>query len=218
MFTRDAQGRITSVTDLNGNAQTYAYDGNGDLVSHTDATGGVSRYAYNRHHGLIDIRNALGTRVTRNEYDAGGKLVSMTDADGRQVTFAHNETANEDIVTDRLGRQTKLVYDAQGNVTRQERAVTIEGVLVNAVTTSTYDALGNETSTTDPDGRRLTPPSRASCHTQTVDPTGLSLTTTMPYNGRSDMTQAIDPGGEGIRSATTRTGTSRARASRTRVR
>ena len=36
VFTRDAQGRITSVTDLNGNAQTYAYDGNGDLVSHID--------------------------------------------------------------------------------------------------------------------------------------------------------------------------------------
>ena len=198
VFTRDAQGRITSVTDLNGNAQTYAYDGNGDLVSHTDPTGGVSRYAYNRHHGLIDIRNALGTRVTRNEYDAGGKLVSMTDADGRQVTFAHNETANEDIVTDRLGRQTKLVYDAQGNVTRQERAVTIEGVLVNAVTTSTYDALGNETSTTDPDGRRLAAAFAGILPTtQTVDPAGLSLTTTMQYNGRSDLTQATDPGGRG---------------------
>ena len=91
-------------------------------------------------------------------------------------------------------------------------------MLVNAVTTSTYDALGNETSTTDPDGRRLAAAFAGILPTtQTVDPAGLSLTTTMQYNGRSDLTQATDPGGEGMRSATTRTGTSRARASRTRV-
>ncbi len=196
VFTRDAQGRVTSIKDLNGNVQTYAYDGNGDLVSHTDATGAVSRYAYNRHHGLIDIRNALGVRVTRNDYDATGRLVSMTDADGKQITFTHNEAANEDTITDRLGRQTRLVYDAQGNVTRQERAVTIEGTSVLAVTSSTFDALGNETANVDPDGRRTTRTYTGTLPQVTrVDPTGLNLSTTMAYNAGNDITSAIDPGG-----------------------
>ncbi len=196
VFTRDAQGHITSIKDLNGNVQTYAYDSNGDLVSHTNATGAVSRYAYNRHHGLIDIRNSLGVRLTRNDYDGTGRLVSMTDADGKQITFTHNEAANEDIITDRLGRQTRLVYDAQGNVTRQERAVTIEGTLVNAMTLYAFDSLGNQTSMVDPDGVR-------SIHTytgvlpasSTVDPTGLNLGSTIAYNAANDVTRVDDPGG-----------------------
>ena len=35
-FNRDTLGRIRSVTDPAGNAQTYTYDGAGDLVSYTD--------------------------------------------------------------------------------------------------------------------------------------------------------------------------------------
>ncbi|MBE7454905.1 MAG: PASTA domain-containing protein, partial [Kofleriaceae bacterium] len=195
-FTRDAQGRITAIRDLNGHTQSYAYDANGDLVAHTDAVGGVSRYTYDRHHGLVDMRNAAGTRVTRNDYDASGRLVAMTDADGRQITFTHDDAANEEIVTDRLGRQTRLAYDANGNVTRQEKAVTIDGTLVSAVTTSAFDALGNETSTTDPDGRRIARAFDGLKPTTTaVDPAGLDLVSTFAYNARNDVTQAVDPAG-----------------------
>ena len=196
IFTRDTKNRIVAITDLVGNSQAYSYDGNGDLVSQTNATGGVSRYAYNLQHGLIEIRNALGTRVTRNEYDATGRLIAMTDADGKQITFAHNDVANEDVITDRLGYQSRLVYDAMGNITQKEAVVTIEGVLVNAVTTSTYDALGNETTTLDPDGRR-----RAATYTgilpltSVLDPAGLNLTTAIAYNARNDPTNVTDAGG-----------------------
>ena len=141
-FARDSQGRITQITDPMGNVQAYAYDANGDLVSHTTATGDTSRYAYDRQHNLIDVRNALGTQVTRNDYDASGRLIAMTDANGKAITFTHNPSANEELVTDRLGSQTRIVYDAQGNVTSQQRAVTINGTLVSAITTSTYDAQG----------------------------------------------------------------------------
>ena len=196
IFARDAQNRIVSVTDLKGNAQTYAYDGNGDLIAHTDPTGGVSRYAYDRHHGLIDIRNALGTRVARNEYDAAGRLLSMTDADGKAITFTHNASANEELVTDRLGSQSRAVYDAQGNVVLQERVVTINGTPVNAVTTATYDAQGNETGGVDPDGLRTAATySGVNPLTQVVDPTGLNLGTAFAYNARNDVTNATDPGG-----------------------
>jgi YD repeat-containing protein len=46
-FTRDSEGRITQVTDPNGNVQRYAYDINGDLASHTDAQGRVTSFLYN---------------------------------------------------------------------------------------------------------------------------------------------------------------------------
>src|SRR5262249_7548800 len=56
-FTRDAQGRITQLTDPNGNSQTYVYDGNGDLASHTDPAGNVTHFLYNYSHGLIEIQD-----------------------------------------------------------------------------------------------------------------------------------------------------------------
>ena len=142
------------------------------------------------------MRNPLGTQVTRNEYDAAGRLIAMTDANGNKIAFAHNDAANQEVVTDRRGNVSRYNYDAEGNVTRQERAVTIEGVLVNAVTTATYDAIGNETSNVDPDGR-----STASTFngllplTQSVDPAGLNLRTAFAYNARNDVTSATDPGG-----------------------
>jgi RHS repeat-associated protein len=196
VFTRDAAGRITAITDPAGRSQAYAYDANGDLVRHTDATGAGSTYAYDRHHAMIEMRNALGVRMTRNEYDAQGRLVRMIDAAGNPIEIAHDDAANEQRITDRRGNVTRLVYDAQGNVTRVERTVTIEGVAVPAVTTSTYDALGNETSTIDPDGRRVDSTYTGLLPlTHRVDPAGLDLATSFVYNARNDPTQATDPGG-----------------------
>ena len=196
VFTRDAKQRIVAITDALGNVQTYAYDGNGDLVTHTNAVGGVSRFAYDLNHGLIEVRNALGAQVTRNEYDAAGRLIAMTDANGKQITFSHNDGAQEEIITDRLGSSFRLVYDAQGNVLQQERAVTIEGILVNAVTTATYDAQNNETSRVDPDGRRSTAAfSGVLLTAEAVDPAGLNLASAYAYNARNDVTSGTDPAG-----------------------
>ena len=82
VFTRDAKGRIVTITDPAGHVQSYAYDGNDDLVAHTDPTGALSRYAYDRRHGLIEVRDALGTSRVRNDYDDTGRLIRMTDAAG----------------------------------------------------------------------------------------------------------------------------------------
>ena len=61
------------------------------FISHTNPVGGVSRFAYDFNHGLIDIRNALGAQVARNDYDASGRLIAITDANGKQITFSHND-------------------------------------------------------------------------------------------------------------------------------
>ncbi|MCC7114261.1 MAG: PASTA domain-containing protein [Burkholderiales bacterium] len=196
VFTRDAKGRIVAVTDPAGNVQSYAYDVNGDLVAHADPTGAVSRYAYDRHHGLIEVRDPLGVRRTRNEYDETGRLLSMTDAAGNAIHYTRDESANLEIVTDRLGRQTRLVYDANGNVLRRERGVTIEGMLVNAVTTSAYDAQGNETSRADPDGvRRDASFVGRTPVTLVRDPSGLNLVTSFTFDARQQITGTTDAAG-----------------------
>ena len=120
----------------------------------------------------------------------------MTDATGKQITYSHNDAANEDLVTDRLsGNQTRVQYDATGNIVRKEASVTIEGVLVNAVTTATYDAMGNETTTVDPDGRKSAATYSGSCRSPACAIQKINLATSFAYNARNDLTQATDAAG-----------------------
>ena len=194
-FSRDLQGRITAITDLLGNVQTYAYDGNGDLISHTDAIGAVSTYSYDRNHGLITIKDAVGIQSSRNEYDATGRLVASLDPNGNRVSVAHNDAASEEIITNRLGSVNRILYDGNGNVLSSQQNVTIEGVVVAAATTMTYDAENNETSRIDADGRRSTATFTGRLPvTQVTDPSGLQLTTGYSYNPQNEPTQVTDPG------------------------
>lgn len=198
-ITRDATGRILQIVDPAGHAQSYAYDGNGDLVSRVDAVGGESRYRYDRRHNLIDIRDPAGVSVTRNEYDDTGRLVAIVDATGRSMTFVHDEAASTEIVTDRLGRVARLSYDAVGNVTRREQAVTVDGMLVTAVTTASFDGFGNRTEDIDADGMRTTGAFDRTLPLSVVqDAGGLALTTAYAYDTQNRLTSLVDPAGRTV--------------------
>lgn len=195
-FTRDLLGRITEVTDPMGRKQRYTYDGNGDLVSHADALSNTTRFTYDDAHGLIDILDPLGRRAARNEYDDQGRLVATIDANGKRIAFEHNDAAQEDVITDRLGNQSRVQYDANGNVTSMERTVTIEGTPVNARTTYAYDAQGNQTSERNPDGVLSTSTfSGADPLVEIVDPNGLALQKTFAYLGPDTPSSIVDAGG-----------------------
>ena len=197
VFARDSQSRITQITDPVGNVQIYSYDANGNLSGHSDATGAASHYRYDYQHKLIDVQDPTGNHAVRNEYDTTGHLTATIDANGQRVTYANDPGTQTDIVTDRRGVITQIQYDAMGNVTSSQTGVTIEGSLVLAKTTKTYDALGNETSVVDPDGARTASTfSGLQPLTQVVDPTGLNLTTTLVYNAQTDPTLVTDAAGK----------------------
>jgi YD repeat-containing protein len=195
-FTRDAQGRITQITDPAGHTQSYAYNASGDLITHTDQTGNTTQFTYNSTHGLLQIIDPLNRPAIRNEYDANGRLIAQVDAAGNRVAYTHNLGAQEELITDPRGAIRRVLYDDQGNVTSDEQIVTVDGSPVNAVTMRTYDAQGNETSLIDPDGLRIT-----STYTgilplsQVIDPMGINLGTAYAYNARNDVTSVTDPAG-----------------------
>ena len=60
-FTRDAQGRITAVTDPQGKRIRYAYDANGNLIQVTDRMGLSSKFEYNNEHGLTSYTDPRGS-------------------------------------------------------------------------------------------------------------------------------------------------------------
>lgn len=67
-------------------------------------------------HGLVDIVNDTGVRVSRSEYDSSGRLVAHIDPDGNRIEYNHDLSGRQEIVRDRRGNVTVIVYDASGNV------------------------------------------------------------------------------------------------------
>ncbi|MCA9405380.1 MAG: hypothetical protein KC684_02500 [Candidatus Omnitrophica bacterium] len=184
-LSRDGTGRITQITDPDGNTIVYEYDFYGDLVSVTDQKGNITQFRYDNKHNLMEIIDPRGIQAARNEYDNNGRLIATIDADGNRVEFNHDMANNQEVVIDREGGVTVYEYDAEGNVTKETNAL-------GHINTFTYDdndnqltatdALGNTTTSTYDDGNNLL--------TQT-DPLG--NTTTYTYNAFSQILSMTDP-------------------------
>jgi RHS repeat-associated protein len=186
-FTRDAQGRISQITDPNGHSQTYSYNSAGDLVSHTDTENNTTSFTYNNDHYLLDITDPRGIKPIRNEYDSDGRLIKHTDAFNREIIYTHQIAAKTETITDRLGNPTVFEYDDNGNVLKQTDALghittyaydnfdnqLTETNAINKTTTSTYDGVDNLLTQTD----------------------ALGNTTTYTYNGRRQALTITDPKG-----------------------
>ncbi len=148
-FARDAQGRITAITDPDGQTMSYAYDGSGDLATYTDRQSNVTQFAYDDRHDLLQIQDPLGRLPVRNVYDASGRLLSTTDAAGSTVHYDAALAANQERVTDRLGHVTLYTYDAFGDITKKVDAS-------GAVWNYSIDQRGNVLTETDPLGHTKT--------------------------------------------------------------
>ncbi|MGA1841276.1 MAG: PKD domain-containing protein [bacterium] len=185
MFTRDAKGRITKITDPMGNIIDYDYNANGDLIAVTDQEGNTSQYTYNSNHGLVDIFDPTGNRPMRNEYDYDGRLIAHIDAEGNRIEYTHDIDGRQEIVSDRLGFITLFEYDDEGNVTSKTDPL-------GNTTSYTYDGRGNKLSETDPldNTTTYTYDAQDNMLTQT-DPLG--NTTTYTYNSRGQVLTITDP-------------------------
>lgn len=192
-FTRDAQGRITEITDPAGKKIKYTYNTAGDLVSVTDREGKTTTLAYNNEHGLTDYTDPRGIKVAKQIYDDQGRLIATVDAQGQRTEVTHDTDNSTEVVKDRNGNVTKYVYDAAGNVTSMTNAL-------NQTTSYEYDALGNETKVTDPLGNvttRVFDPQKGKMLSEsvTVSP-GHVLTTGYTYNTDGNPKTTTDPKGK----------------------
>ena len=221
-FTRDAQGRITQITDPNGVSNIYTYDANGDLISYKDRANNTTSFTFEptiAHH-LKSIVDPLGRTPIRNDYDASGRLLKHTDAGGNEIAYIHNLAARVETVTDRLGNQTTFNYDNRGNVLQKTDALgnttsfTYDGndntlTETNALgktTTYTYDAQDNRTLVTDALGNRTemtynakgqpltVKDARNNTTTNTFDPAGNLLSSTDAQGNTTTNNYAIYTG------------------------
>lgn len=213
VFARDEQGKITRITDANGNATQYSYGGS-DLVNVSDRDRNQTQLTYDTNHNLKSIVGPAGQNLLSNTYDSSGRLTQTADGNGKSTSFTPNLAAQTETIKDRNGNSTTYSYDGDGNVTQVVDALgntttyTYDGNdnklsetnALGKTTSYTYDGNGNRLTETDPlqhtttyTYNQLNRPltiTDANGHatTNTYDPNGNLLTTTDPMNGTTTNT------------------------------
>jgi RHS repeat-associated protein len=188
-FVRDSQGRITQITDPQGNQYLYGYDEYGNLASVTyPNTSQPSTYTYAANHyytGGTDFRsNPLPTTAYYGPTDSdpnglplNGRLESTTDGLGETTSYAYNLATDTTTVThpaDATGAvgTAIMVYDGYGDLLSSTDPL-------GHTTTNVYDANHDVASTTDPLGHVTS---------YSYDQNGNRISTTYPATATSTNT------------------------------
>ena len=135
-YARDILGRVTSVTDALGNAESYEYDRKGLITTKTDmdgnrteiarthlgdisrishADGEIIEYSYNALGQLKAIKDSLG--LTKIDRDILGRERSITDHKGREVSYEYDDSGNRTSIRYANGKNVRYIYDDRGLLT-----------------------------------------------------------------------------------------------------
>jgi RHS repeat-associated protein len=187
----DARNRLTRTTDALGNFSTATYDGVGNRLTATDANGHTTSYQYDQINRLTNTTDAL-SHVTQNLYDTGTKPSCAASTPPCGVTPGSLLVTE---MIDANGKATYYKYDAIDRLTDIVAKVgsTADTITpADAVTSSTYDAVGNMLTMTEPNSNvttyqydalnRKTKQTNAGGDqtTTTYDPVGNTATVTVP--------------------------------------
>ena len=196
----DLAGRVTAktLTDAKTEAtrgEQFRYDSLGRLTERLDARG-VTGFAYDVAGHLIRQTNALN-ESTQFVYDNAGLVCYAVSATGAITETHYNAFQQVDSII-----RYATVYPTHANMSLQSLSqFTAEHADARAdgVTHFTYDAVGllvRETQK-NPNGRdwvkAYTHDALGRCITSTVDPEGLSLTTTYAYDASDHVIRQTDP-------------------------
>lgn len=121
IFTFDASGRLTAISDLNGAATTLACDSSGHVAAATDPSGRSITFTYSPA-GRISTATDPAGRVVSYAYDAAGRLMSVTAPGGAVTQYAYEASNLVTGITDPRGATTVNTYDQARRVTKQTTA------------------------------------------------------------------------------------------------
>jgi RHS repeat-associated protein len=183
-FTRDAGGNIT-VTGPFGQVSRLTMNANGYLQSVVNAANESYQFAYKDGGGLISSFTDPRGGVSTMTYDAAGNLVREDQPEGGSVTLARTGSANDHTVTHTTAENRVTAYRTQHlfdgtvrrTVTDPSGAATVSNYAPTGVITTT-DATGVVTTASGkPDPRwGMSAPMMASI--ETTSPGGKKITTT----------------------------------------
>ncbi|MBU7025318.1 MAG: hypothetical protein HXS48_00135, partial [Theionarchaea archaeon] len=148
-YAYDSLGRITSVTDANGNTTFYEYDSlfGATQIIYPDST--TETFSYDATGNLLQKADANG--ITLFTYDSVRQLTSVQYPDQSTVTFEYDSNGNRTSMTDPAGT-TSYTYDSMDRLLSETR--TIKGTPYTV--SYTYDAASRIVSVTYPDQSVIT--------------------------------------------------------------
>mgnify|MGYP006273470841 CR=1 FL=1 len=192
--TYDPESRLTQKTDPAGNVFSFGYDDNGNIVNKTAPQGNSLNLTWGQNINVTGRQNPRGIQSAYS-YDERGNMTSATrDAatDGLNATTSYTYDTRFDkpvSVTDPMGRETQMTYDDQGNLLSRQRPI--------GTTQYEYDANGNLTRVTDPDGYKRAMEYDANGYlTRTYIPgSDPVIETTYTYDQRGNVLSKTDPNG-----------------------
>ncbi len=160
-YAYDVHDNLTSVTDPNGNATTYAWDDFRRMKSQTSPVIGTTTYQYDPAGNLTTVTDA-NSAITTRTFDALNRITkaesARTGLTTEKVTWSYDSVSPTWFGRGRLREvadpngKTTFTYDRRGLVTLQTR----ERAGDSTVLAYAYDVNGNRTSTTYPSGKQVT--------------------------------------------------------------
>jgi RHS repeat-associated protein len=183
----DVQNRPIKTTDALGNVTTTSYDPAGNIISYTDANSHTTTYTYDVLNRRITDTDALSEQ-TQYQYDTGtlascsscgatpgSKLVTgQTDANGKVTYFKYD-------ALDRLIDVVRKVGSTSDTITAHD-----------SVTATTYDAVGNRLTLTEPN-RNTTNDRYDAANRRTQETNAAGDVTTTTYDGVGNVITATAP-------------------------
>ena len=165
----DTAGHLLSETTPGGHTTTNTYDANGNLLTSTDPMGNVTQYAYTTATDGVPAQLRYCT-VEPAEYLNGVRCPAYGTATAGATTETFDATGNTLTTTDPLGRATHYAYTTPTDgVPPDLRYCSVSptayakgvrcpayGTTATGAATTAFDATGNVTSSTTPDGATTT--------------------------------------------------------------
>ncbi len=107
-------GRLTSLTDRNGNTLTLTYDGSSRLTTVADDSGKSLTLAYDASNRIQSVTDPLSRQITYGY--TGSELTSVRDALGQYENYTY-ASGKMSAIIDPIGKRTAFTYDGSNRVT-----------------------------------------------------------------------------------------------------
>lgn len=209
VVTFNADGRVTSLADRNGNTTTFT-PATGKITDISGNKGVSGKLAYDSYSGTlatISLTSGAATRSASLFNDGYGNWTRFTDPAGKITTFGYN-SGRISAITPPTGGKTLLTYDTTGRVTQIERVNTSAGSPGNSITRITYPS-STQTLVAGPNTDQAVPVASGPRTTYTLNTGGRVTSATDPmgraqaktYTGDFDTLTATQ--GTGTTSGTT---------------
>ncbi|MDQ3756879.1 MAG: DUF6531 domain-containing protein, partial [Actinomycetota bacterium] len=120
----------------------------GNLTATTDPEGSITTFTYDTTGRLTSVTDPRSKTTSYGSFHASGQPQTITDPLGKSRTYTYDDFGRTTSVVDRNGHTWSTAYDARGNVTSKSSP--------NGTATFGYDANDNQTSATPPGGATVT--------------------------------------------------------------